>query len=118
MWEIEFDPSMLKKQNVIISCPNRELVGELMDLLAENGVRWGHGEVPSVRFSYWTSDRTCYWVKNGVLSHGDKGYAESNADEYRGFIMCTFYGYDPDPDLEISTADFEAIIAGGGSRRR
>ena len=101
---------MLKNPKIIISCPSEELVEELMELLAEGGAKWSIDEIPSVHNSRWMSERTCYWIRNGKLSHGTKGYAEDHADEYRDFIKCTFYG----SDSEISDADFEAIISAGG----
>lgn len=44
MWETPFEPSMLKKSDVIIHCPDRSDVKCLMEILASCGVKWCTGE--------------------------------------------------------------------------
>lgn len=113
MWDTAFNISMLTEAEVIIHCPNKDLVGELMDLLAEHGVRWrGFGEVPNEDNSSWgdNKEETCYWVEDNKLSYAEKEYAEKYSDgEFRNHIKCTFYG--TEPDIEISDASFEGIIS-------
>lgn len=114
MWETAFNISMLCKQNVIVSCPDEDLVGELMNLLAGQGVKWyGLRETPSKSSSKWEDygKDTCYWIEDGRLTYANMEYAVKNAREFSDHIKCTFYG--TEPDIEISETDFEAIISAG-----
>lgn len=96
MWETAFDPSMLAGSKVIINCPSKDLVQELMNVLAENGVRWGGvGEAPNRHNSRWNDyeEETCYWVENHRMTYESKQYADDDEDdEFENHIRCTFYG--------------------------
>lgn len=106
MWEAAFDISMLLNSKVIVSCPNKDLVAEFMNLLAENDVRWCGAEkaVPSEHRSHWSDygEETCYWIEDGELAYANKEYAEENDGEFSGYIKCTFYGVDS-PDFDVAT---------------
>lgn len=108
MWETPFDPSMLVDSSVIVYCPDAALAGELMDVLAENGVIWcGGGEVPSKYNSRWNDSKkgTCYWIEDGSMSYENRQYAEDYADDFPNHIKCTFYGeaedFEPAGDDEL-----------------
>lgn len=109
MWETAFDISMLTNPKVIVSCPDKDLVAEFMDLLAENGIRWcgSNEEIPNELNSRWREYRenTCYWIDDEGLAYADLEYAESSGEEeYAGYIKCTFYGIDT-PEFEAATDD-------------
>lgn len=109
------ETSMLFK-GVIIHCPDRDLAGELISFLKENGITW-YGDEPMVE-THWNSHReeTCYRIEpRGTMKYGSMTFY--SGDGYRNYIKCTFYGVEP--DFEISDAGFEAIIsAGGGNQGR
>lgn len=112
MWETAFDVSMLKDNNVIVHCPDGDIVGDLMDLLAAQGVKWiGIRDVPSVENSSWEDYRedTCYWIEGTHMMYANTQYTEDTRNEFPDHILCTFYG--AEPDIEISDDDFEAVIS-------
>lgn len=107
--DIPFDESMLG-DDVIIHCPEKDLVKELFDILAENGVGWAGGQPLSLTYWNYSGISTCYRVtKNLSMRYGDT-HCYSRAD-YANSIKCTFYGVEP--DIEISDVAFEEVISKG-----
>lgn len=118
MWEKAFDASVLKNPKIIVSCPDKELVEELMDLFAEHDVKWsGIGETPDQYNSKWEDyeEETCYWIENSILTYAYKQYAMENANNrFRNHIKCTFYGLDSADVPEINEERFLALFEVGG----
>lgn len=108
MWESAFEPSMLENPKIIVSCPSKYLVKELMDVLAENGVKWWGGKMPSKDNSEWENyeEETCYWIENKTMTYGTIHYADEEED-FENYIKCTFYGnvedFEPAGDDELAT---------------
>lgn len=107
--DIPFEESMLGS-DVIVHCPEKDLVKELFDIFTKNGVKWA-GRHP-LSITYWdhNGEDTCYRVNKYLdMRYGDTHcYTDSH---YNDSIKCTFYG--AEPDIEVSDAEFEAIIRGG-----
>lgn len=104
MWDIAFDESMLRKGEVIILCPEKDLVDELFALLRAHDICWANG-LSLDSFTNWGGDDTCYRVSlNGKLTYGSLHcYADSS---YDFCTRCQFVG----TDNEISDSDFESIL--------
>lgn len=118
MWETEFDISILENPKVIVSCPDETLVGSLMNLLAENGVVWRGGEVPSKRNARWQDykEETCYWIENGRMAYGNLSLIEIHSGDYANHIKCTFLGIDT-PDFDVASDDeLQALLGIGGGQ--
>lgn len=109
MWETPFDVSMLDK-GVIIHCPDQDLVEDLFNVFKSHGIKWLGSEPMSITNWSRSGEDTCYRVtKDHSLKYGNTScYSDPCYDNY---IKCTFYG--TEPDLEISDANFEAIISAG-----
>lgn len=109
-FDAPFSPSMLGGEHeVIIHCPESEAAEELMDVLSENGVKWVTGERPNSSGNCWNEykESTLYYISSRKLM----SYGHIGTGRHYG-IKCTFYG--TESDIEISDADFEAIILAGG----
>ena len=100
MWETPFEPSMLKKSDVIIHCPDRSDVNCLMEILASCGVKWCTGESLLTGDDCWgvEKENTVYYVENRMMSYGDKTIVNG----HRGCARCTFWGVEF-PDFEIAS---------------
>lgn len=111
MWETSFDESMLDGHDIIIHCPDKSLVDELMETLERYGVRWyGDNELPTLD-SRWDefSGETCYWVEDGKMTYGDVGDAKDG--RYSRHIKSTFLGTKT-PDFDIATDDEFRLLLG------
>lgn len=100
MWETPFDPSMLNK-DVIIFCPEKELVKELMELLASHGIKWDFSEhLVNYGKNFWSdkNGKTCYRIFNRRMGYSSRVYYEVT-EQFRDYIKCTFYG-EPEPEFE------------------
>lgn len=105
MWETAFSSSMLiNGHKIIVNCPSEDLVQELMDVLAENGVRWAGGAKPSIYNSKWNDYKgeTCYWIDSRKMTYECKQYADED-DEFDDHVRCTFYGISD--DFEPASSD-------------
>lgn len=109
MWETAFEESMLNTcKNLIIHCPNEELVGSLMEIFERNGIEWCGGGLPTRVPTNWAENKsdTCYWVESNELSYSEKQYADEDPDgEYVGHVKCTFYGTEEAPDFDVASDD-------------
>lgn len=104
MWEAAFEPSMLDG-NVIISCPDKELVAELMRILGEHEIMWAmHTRVVPDGDDCWSDNRemTCYRICDKYMSYGSKSFYEEDA--FQDYVRCTFCGVDTS-DFETATDD-------------
>lgn len=107
-----FDELMLG-QDVIIHCPDKELVEELFDMFRNNGVYWM--TMTSMDRTYWGENgaKTCYRVrKDRGMNYGDTT-CYLNGD-YENYIKCTFYGIDTKVADDISDDGFLALLGIGG----
>lgn len=113
-WDTPFEESMLSRGNVIIYCPDGDLVRELFDILEAHGIRWYGDE--SMRNTFWDDQGpdTCYRVTSGDRLKRGSTYCYED-DEYDDCVKCQFYGIES-ADSEISDSDFETIISAGGGR--
>lgn len=113
-WDTPFDESMLSRGEVIIYCPDGDVVEELFEILRDHGITW-YGE-ESMRYTFWDDQGsdTCYRVtRSGELKRGNtECYSDAMYDDH---IKCQFYGIES-ADSEISDSDFETIISAGGGR--
>lgn len=117
MWDAVFDYSTLTEPMIIVSCPKKTLVEDLMNMLAENGITWSGGAPLDAHDSKWNEykEETCYWIENGRLTYGDKYHAERYANDYSDHIKCTFFGVVDPPDFNIASEDeLQALLGIGG----
>lgn len=111
MWEQPFEVSMLSEPKIIIHCPDRNLVYDLMRVL--------HDYTNHEDLDYWWGfyeDNTCFFVENGALSYADLEFAERTDQEFFDFsdhIKCTFYGEranEADELNQINEDEWAALI--------
>ena len=104
MWEASFDESMLDGHAIIIHCPDKSLVYELMETLERYGVRWYVSNEPPTIDSRWDefSSETCYWVEDGKMTYGTVEGAKDG--RYSRHIKSTFLGTKTS-DFDIATDD-------------
>lgn len=115
MWETPFDPSMLDG-NVLILCPNKGLVQELMELLEEYGVKWDLSERPlSCGDNFWSArkEKTCYRICNKRMGYSGVDYYNKDV-HYCNYTKSTFFGSNA-PDIEPASNDeLMAFLGIGG----
>lgn len=114
MWGTPFDITMLDG-DIVVFCPNKELVPELLELFDEHGVKWGSGANTCSKAAYlWNfyKESTCYRVHNKSMGYGDKEFYESER-RFRQYIKCTFYGTDS-ADSDVGDDEFMTILGIGG----
>lgn len=98
MWDIPFDPSMLR-EDVIVHCPDKELVYELMRIFDEHRIHWKNDCTCSSAANLWNNkaENTCYRIHNGQMNYDSKYFYEEQ--RFQSYIKCTFYGEQPDFDV-------------------
>lgn len=114
MWETPFEASMIGS-NIIIHCPDGDLVSEFFEILKSNGVSWLGGE--SLNRTYWDEcgESTCYRIMSDkTMRRGDvECYQDARYDNY---TKCTFCGVDT-PNFDPATDDeLIAFLGIGGAQ--